>query len=49
LPAAQVGIVHDGNTSRKNTPDPWWHPAPLAEVEALADDAELYFASPRTP
>jgi glycosyltransferase involved in cell wall biosynthesis len=41
----QIGLVHDANTSRKNTSDLWWHAAPIDEVVALlGDDAGFYLA-----
>jgi glycosyltransferase involved in cell wall biosynthesis/GT2 family glycosyltransferase len=41
----QIGLVHDANTSRKHTGDPWWHPARIDEVTTLlGDDAAFYLA-----
>ncbi|HEY5988425.1 MAG TPA: glycosyltransferase [Streptosporangiaceae bacterium] len=34
-PSFYVGIVHPGNTSRKNTSDSWWLPYPVEEIAAL--------------
>jgi hypothetical protein len=34
-PSFYVGIVHGGNTSRKNTADPWWRPYPTDEIAAM--------------
>jgi glycosyltransferase involved in cell wall biosynthesis len=38
-----VGLVHDGNTSRKQTAGSYWSPRPLAEVQTLLGaDAEAF-------
>ena len=31
-PSFYVALVHDRNTSRKDTADAWWHPCPTSEV-----------------
>lgn len=36
-PALCIASKHAGNTSRKNTSNPWWTPVPRAPVDALAD------------
>jgi glycosyltransferase involved in cell wall biosynthesis len=41
-----VGFIHDRNASRKNTADPYWHAAPLAEVEQILGDDARHYLSP---
>ncbi len=38
-----VALVHDANTSRKDTEDPWWHPYPTAEVASLMGDDWAFY------
>jgi hypothetical protein len=33
-----VGLVHPGNTSRKDTRDAWWQPWPIEEIASLMGD-----------
>jgi hypothetical protein len=38
-----VGVIHDGNASRKATSDPYWRSVPVEDVEALLGaDAAFY-------
>jgi glycosyltransferase involved in cell wall biosynthesis len=42
-PALCVGIIHPGNTSRKDTTGPYWCPSPRDRIEALlGEDLGLY-------
>ena len=42
-PPLCVGIIHSGNTSRKETTGSFWHPSPPAPVEALlGEDLPAY-------
>jgi len=34
-PSFYVGLVHSGNTNRKDTRDAWWHPRGVDEIESL--------------
>jgi hypothetical protein len=34
-PSFYVALVHQGNTSRKNVHDAWWHPRPVEEIASL--------------
>ena len=34
-----VGLIHDGNTSRKPTAHAWWHSRPVADVERVMGSA----------
>ncbi len=46
-PSFYVGIVHSGNTSRKDTTDSWWRPYPTDEIAAMmGTDWSFYRRSP---
>jgi hypothetical protein len=43
-PSFYVGLVHEANTSRKDTRDAWWHPLPVAEIASLMGSDWAVFA-----
>jgi glycosyltransferase involved in cell wall biosynthesis len=41
-----VGVIHDGNASRKATSDPYWRSIPVEEVEALLGTDAAFYLGP---
>lgn len=42
-PSFYVALVHEANTSRKDTADAWWHPCPAGDVASLMGDDWAFY------